>query len=87
VEVRHRAFFDDAESIRLLEGVLAETAAEWIPFDTTAFFQRPPTSDAERDAWSKKPCRPRRLVAWTDRPIVRYLGRDATEQTVEGWKP
>jgi hypothetical protein len=29
---------------------------------------------------------PRRSLALTDRPIVRYLGRDATAQTVDGWR-
>jgi uncharacterized protein YecE (DUF72 family) len=87
VEVRHRAFFEDARAGRLLEGALAAAGAEWIPFDTTAFFQSPPTSDAERDAWMKKPRVPRRSAALTDRPIVRYLGRDSTERTVEGWRP
>ncbi|GAA2640141.1 DUF72 domain-containing protein [Dactylosporangium fulvum] len=86
VEVRHPAFFTDPHSTRLLEGVLATVAAEWVPFDTTAFFRSPPTSDAERDAWTKKPRTPLRPVALTDRPIVRYLGRDATEMTVEGWQ-
>lgn len=86
VEVRHRAFFDDTRSVRLLEGVLARAGAEWVPFDTTTLFQSPPTSDAERDAWTKKPRVPRRSTALTDRPIVRYLGRDATERTVEGWQ-
>jgi uncharacterized protein YecE (DUF72 family) len=87
VEVRHRAFFDDPRATRLLEGVLAAAAAEWIPFDTTAFFQSLPTSDAERDAWAKKPRMPRRSRALTDRPIVRYLGRDDPESTIEGWQP
>ena len=50
-----------------------------MPFDTTAFFRSPPTSDAERDAWTKKPRLPRRSRALTDRPIVRYLGRDAVD--------
>ncbi|UWZ40538.1 DUF72 domain-containing protein [Dactylosporangium roseum] len=86
VEVRHPAFFADPHSTRLLEGVLATVGAEWVPFDTTAFFRSPPTSDAERDAWTKKPRTPLRSVALTDRPIVRYLGRDATELTVEGWQ-
>lgn len=86
VEVRHRAFFDEPRSTRLLEGALTAAAAEWIPFDTTAFFQSPPTSDAERDTWTKKPRMPRRSLALTDRPIVRYLGRDATAQTVDGWR-
>ncbi|MFC4530953.1 DUF72 domain-containing protein [Sphaerisporangium dianthi] len=87
VEVRHRAFFDDARSAGLLERVLAGAGAEWVPFDTTALFQSPPTSDAERDAWTKKPRVPRRSSALTDRPIVRYLGRDDTARTVEGWRP
>jgi uncharacterized protein YecE (DUF72 family) len=87
VEVRHPAFFDDPRSARLLAGVLTDAAAEWIPFDTTAFFRSPPTSDAERDAWVKKPRLPRRSVALTDRPIVRYLGRDDPARTVEGWRP
>lgn len=86
VEVRHPAFFDDPRSTSLLEGVLSASAAEWIPFDTTAFFQAPPTSDAERDAWTKKPRMPLRSLALTDRPIVRYLGRDASARTIEGWR-
>ncbi|MFI6800469.1 DUF72 domain-containing protein [Streptosporangium canum] len=86
VEVRHQAFFEDARSERLLERVLARVDAEWIPFDTTVLFQSPPTSDAERDAWMRKPRVPRRSSALTDRPIIRYLGRDATACTVEGWQ-
>ncbi|GHH65307.1 hypothetical protein GCM10017673_09170 [Streptosporangium violaceochromogenes] len=86
VEVRHRAFFDDERSAGFLERVLAGVGAEWIPFDTTALFRSPPTSDAEREAWTKKPRVPRRSPALTDRPIVRYLGRDDTRRTVEGWQ-
>ncbi|KUL31909.1 DUF72 domain-containing protein [Actinoplanes awajinensis] len=84
VEVRHPDFF---AAPRALEAVLAPLRAEWIPFDTTAFFDTPPTSDAERDAWTKKPRMPRRDTALTDHPIVRYLGRDDTARTVAGWQP
>jgi uncharacterized protein YecE (DUF72 family) len=87
VEVRHPAFFEDPRSTRLLEDVLAIAAAEWIPFDTTAFFHDLPTSGAEQDAWTKKPRMPRRSVALTDRPIVRYLGRDDNTRTIAGWQP
>ncbi|WP_328348902.1 DUF72 domain-containing protein [Micromonospora sp. NBC_00421] len=86
VEVRHPAFFTDPRATRLLEGVLADASAEWVPFDTTAFFANPPTSDAEREAWTRKPRLPLRTAALTDRPIVRYLGRDAEPETVEGWQ-
>jgi uncharacterized protein YecE (DUF72 family) len=85
VEVRHPAFFHEPESMRLLENVLTAAAAEWIPFDTTTFFRSPPTSNAERGTWTKKPRLPRRSHALTDRPIVRYLGRDDTTETIAGW--
>jgi uncharacterized protein YecE (DUF72 family) len=87
VEVRHPAFFTAAETTARLEAVLTGFGAEWVPFDTTAFFSRPPTSHMEREAWQRKPRLPRRAVALTEQPIVRYLGRDATQATVEGWQP
>ncbi|RSN45278.1 DUF72 domain-containing protein [Amycolatopsis sp. WAC 04197] len=87
VEVRHPEFSSDARATALLETALAGAGAEWVPFDTTVFFASPPVSEAEQDAWAKKPRLPRRTRALTDRPIVRYLGRDATEVTVEGWRP
>ncbi|WP_218579399.1 DUF72 domain-containing protein [Phytohabitans houttuyneae] len=86
VEVRHPDFFAEPRAAAQLEEVLTAAGAEWIPFDTTAFFARPPTSDAERDAWMKKPRMPLRTRALTTRPIVRYLGRDDTARTVEGWR-
>ncbi|WP_433089863.1 DUF72 domain-containing protein [Dactylosporangium sp. CA-052675] len=84
VEVRHPAFFAGAAT--QLEDVLVAAGAEWVPFDTTAFFAAAPTSDAERDAWLKKPRLPRRTAALTSWPIVRYLGRDDRQQTVDGWQ-
>ncbi|WP_197686443.1 DUF72 domain-containing protein [Actinoplanes derwentensis] len=83
VEVRDPAFFRDPHA---LTETLAEHRAEWVPFDTTEFFRTPPTSDAEREAWLKKPRMPLRTTALTDRPIIRYLGRDDTGRTVEGWQ-
>jgi uncharacterized protein YecE (DUF72 family) len=87
VEVRHPGFFTDADSTSLLERALADADAEWVPFDTTVFFHSPPTSAAEQDAWAKKPRLPRRTRALTDQPIIRYLGRDSVEETVQGWRP
>ncbi|MDQ7904927.1 DUF72 domain-containing protein [Phytohabitans sp. ZYX-F-186] len=86
VEVRHPDFFADPRAARRLEAALGTVDAEWIPFDTTAFFASPPASDAEREAWVKKPRLPPRTRALTARPIVRYLGRDDTARTVEGWR-
>ncbi|MFI7428800.1 DUF72 domain-containing protein [Micromonospora sp. NPDC049836] len=87
VELRHPAFFTDPRAARTVEEALGPVGAEWIPFDTTAFFRTPPTSDAEREAWTRKPRTALRTRALTDRPIVRYLGRDDPARTVEGWQP
>lgn len=87
VEVRHLDFFTDARSASLLEGTLDDAHAEWMTFDTEVLFQSPPTSEGEVEAWAKKPRMPRRTRALTDRPVVRYLGRDSVEETVRGWRP
>ncbi|WP_372491995.1 DUF72 domain-containing protein [Kineosporia corallincola] len=87
VEVRHPLFFTDPTELNNLEKVCAATGTEWVPFDTTAFFAGgAPTSDAEREAWERKPRLPRRSTALTARPIVRYLGRDDETKTVAGWQ-
>jgi uncharacterized protein YecE (DUF72 family) len=86
VEVRDRAFFEDPRSEQQLERVLGSVDAEWVAFDTTVLFGSPPTSDAEREAWTKKPRLPRRSRALTSHPVVRYIGRDDTERTIAGWQ-
>ncbi len=83
VEVRHPRFFSDPAEAQRLEQIFTATGTEWVPFDTTAFFAKPPTSDAEREAWERKPRLPRRSDGLTERPIVRYLGRDAQAETIE----
>ncbi len=87
VEVRHRAFFDDLRAERQLERVLGRVGAEWAAFDTTILFGSRPVSDAEREAWAKKPRLPRRARALTSFPVVRYIGRDDPASTVAGWQP
>jgi uncharacterized protein YecE (DUF72 family) len=87
VEVRHQAFFADPGAERDLERVLGTAGAEWVPFDTTVLFQEPPASDAEREAWRKKPRVSRRARALTAHPVVRYIGRDDPERTAAGWQP
>ena len=87
VEVRHPAFFEDAVSEQRLEKLLTEFDAEWVPFDTMVLYATPPETDAEREAWTKKPRLPRRTHALTRFPIVRYCGRDDAERTAEGWQP
>ncbi|MFC1408207.1 DUF72 domain-containing protein [Streptacidiphilus sp. N1-12] len=86
VEVRHPAFFEDRRWEQRLERVLGDVGAEWTSFDTTSVFATPPTNEAEREAWAKKPRLPRRSRALTDRPIVRYIGREDARRTTEGWR-
>ena len=86
VEVRHRAFFEDPRSELQLERVLGDVGAEWVTFDTTVLFEGRPASDAEREAWTKKPRLPRRSRALTSYPVVRYIGRDDAVRTVAGWQ-
>ncbi|HEU5150365.1 MAG TPA: DUF72 domain-containing protein [Iamia sp.] len=87
VEVRHPGFFERGPAARGLARLLRAHDAEWATFDTTTMFAAPPTSEAERDAWAKKPRLPRREVALGDRPVVRYLGRDDVDATIAGWQP
>jgi uncharacterized protein YecE (DUF72 family) len=87
VEVRHRAFFENPQAERNLEQVLGDVGAEWVPFDTTVLFGKPPASEAEREAQAKKPRVPRRSRALTGYPVVRYIGRDDPEITAAGWRP
>jgi uncharacterized protein YecE (DUF72 family) len=86
-EVRHRAFFQDPRSAQQLEQALGDAGAEWVTFDTSVLFQGAPASDAEREAWTKKPRLPRRSRALTAYPVVRYIGRDDVARTVAGWRP
>lgn len=87
VEVRHRAFFEDPRWERQLERALGDVGAEWLTFDTTVLFGSPPASEAERAARRQKPRVPRRSRALTGYPVVRYIGRDDTARTIEGWQP
>ncbi|MGW4488448.1 DUF72 domain-containing protein [Amycolatopsis sp. NPDC004368] len=87
VEVRDRAFFEDTRAEQALERVLGGIGAEWITFDTTVLFAERPTSEAESEAWLKKPRMPRRVRALTADPVVRYIGRDDPETTAAGWRP
>jgi uncharacterized protein YecE (DUF72 family) len=101
VEVRHRAFYEDERWRQRLERLLGEagngadsgtgtgtgTGTEWVDIDTTVLYATPPTTDDEREAWTKKPRLPRRMRALTEYPVVRYIARDDPELTVAGWQP
>lgn len=88
VEVRHRAFFEECSvARRTLRRVLTDEGADWITFDSTTLFASPPVSEAEREAWQQKPRLPVHREALSDRPVVRFMGRDDVAATVAGWQP
>ena len=87
VEVRHRAFFENRQAEQNLEKALGDVNAEWVSMDTTVLYATPPQTDAEHEAWTKKPRLPRRSRALTAHPVVRYIGRDDSARTAEGWQP
>lgn len=89
VEVRHRAFYEDEHWRDALERLLSEAGggAEWVDIDTTVLYATPPTTDDEREAWTKKPRLPRRMRALTAYPVVRYIARDDAALTEAGWAP
>jgi uncharacterized protein YecE (DUF72 family) len=85
VEVRHPGFFE-GDACAALDDLLHRHAVERVVFDSRTLFAAAPTSDAEREAWDRKPRVPVLTDALTDRPIVRYIGRDDTDATVAGWQ-
>lgn len=87
VELRHPAFFDGSPAARSAASLLTAAGFEWTIFDTTVLFSRPPVTDMEREGWTNKPRLPRRHDALTDRPVVRYIGRDDIDSTITGWQP
>src|SRR3954447_3822529 len=87
VELRHRAFYDDAQLEAHVEQLLGEHDVEWISLDTTTLYSNAPPGPAERGPRRQKPHLPRRLRALTDHPIVRFVGTDDPDQTRAGWQP
>jgi uncharacterized protein YecE (DUF72 family) len=87
VELRHRAFYEDAHTEAITENLLQDAGVEWISLDTTTLYSTPAPSEAERGARRQKPHFPRRLRALTDRPVVRFIGVDDPGATRAGWKP
>jgi uncharacterized protein YecE (DUF72 family) len=86
VEVRHPAFFGESVARRTWRRVLADEGTDWITLDSTTLFSAPPTSDAERETWRRKPRLPVHHEALSDRPIVRIIGRDDPAATIAGWR-
>lgn len=84
VEVRHPDFFVDGPARTGLLRTLERRGADLVVLDSRVLFADLPTSDAERDAWAKKPRLPVDAVALGPRPVVRVIGRDDLDRSREG---
>ncbi|HEY4333350.1 MAG TPA: DUF72 domain-containing protein [Ilumatobacteraceae bacterium] len=87
VEVRHPGFFDGGKAQSALDRMLLDVSAERVILDTRPLFSAPPTDEAERVSWSKKPRLPVVVQALTESPIVRIVGRMSEAETIAGWQP
>ena len=87
VEVRHPQFFDGGRAHVGLDRLMTDVHAERVILDSRPLFAAPPTDDAERDAWTRKPRLRVVPTAVTESPIVRLIGRSSEDATVAGWQP
>jgi uncharacterized protein YecE (DUF72 family) len=87
VEVRHRSFFVEGAERNALVSLLARHHVELVTLDSRTLYAAPPTTEAERAAWGRKPRLPVVVGALTEQPIVRLVGRDADTATEAGWEP
>jgi uncharacterized protein YecE (DUF72 family) len=89
VEVRHPAFFEGQGRLAV-DRVLTRYGVERVLLDSRPLFARPPLTDPGREAWEAKPRVPALTEALTDQPIVRFIGSDHNDVTVDGlqqWQP
>jgi uncharacterized protein YecE (DUF72 family) len=84
VEVRHPDFLADGPARMGLLRTLERHGADLVVFDSRVLFADLPTSDAERDAWARKPRLEVHAVALGPRPVVRVIGRDDLDRCRDG---
>lgn len=76
VEVRHADYFDQGPSEARLDNLLRELAIDRVLFDSRALYSQPPTDHHERKSQGRKPKSPLRRTATSNRPMVRFIGRN-----------
>lgn len=84
VELRHRAFFDRSDAHRAVDDLLVEAGVGRVVLDTRPLLAAPARSEAAFEERRTKP----RLPVVTDvmgpAPIVRVIGADDAEVTIDG---
>ena len=86
VEVRHLDFFvEESAAVQALDVLLTRHKVDRVIFDSRALFHAPPSDPAEEVSQGRKPKLPVKLKATGQRPMVRFVGRNAIE-TVIRWQ-
>lgn len=86
VELRHPEFFVGGRFERVADELLIEHGVNRVVLDSRALFDRPPVTEAEVDAWEKKPRLPVRPMATADRPLLRLIGNSDPDASLERWR-
>ncbi len=79
VELRHEAFGPGGSHERAANDLLAQAGANRVLIDTRSVFSVPPVTEAEHEAWQRKPRIGVRPVATGAAPIVRFIGQSNLE--------
>jgi len=87
VEVRNRAFEAEGSAERELNDLLHEHRVERVLIDTRAVFAGPRVTDAEIEAFERKPRLRVRPVAIGPRPVVRFIGQTDPRANPMYWAP
>ena len=90
VEFRHPGFFDGGSAHRSADEMLYESSIGRVILDTRPLYAAPPRSEASLDERRSKPRLPVHTAVVGDEPIVRVIGEDGVDGTLNGlrtWIP
>lgn len=85
VEVRHMDFFTNVSAGQRLNQLLENFKVDRVIFDSRALFHAPPSDPAEEKSQGRKPRVPVKWIATGQRPMIRFVGRNAIE-SVHRWQ-
>ncbi len=82
VEVRHRHYFDSAETESTLDELLRNLGIDRVLFDSRALYSAPPSTESEEVSQTRKPRSPFRTTVTARHPLVRIVGRDHVSEAI-----
>lgn len=90
IELRHGGFFDGSRTQMELDELLIERGIGRVVLDTRPLYAAPAQSEAASEERRNKPKLPITLAAVGHDPIIRVIGQDSPEGTLQGllaWVP